>query len=166
MRLLLLLLAILCFPLPTNAAEYYKWYDQDGNLHITDKKPPSSAREVESSRYGPDESSPAFQRFSHPAQSGQTSSPGESRQQKPRIDNTSIRIEEERLQGLINRHVKLRDRSSNELGISKYKSGVYTNDKLRENRARHQAEVDKYQRMLIDLKKDPYHYFRKHGYVY
>jgi hypothetical protein len=166
MRHLLLLLAILCFPLPTNSAEYYKWYDQEGNLHITDKEPPSSAREVESSRYSPGESSPAYQRFSHPAQSGQNSPPSEYRQQKPSIDKTSIRIEEERLHGLISRHEKLRDRSSNELGISKYQSGVYTNDKLRENRARHQAEVDKFQRMLIELKKDPYYYFRKHGYIY
>jgi hypothetical protein len=166
MRLVLYLLALLCFSWPAHSTEYYKWYDKDGNVHISDKKPPASAQEVESFRYQKNESYPAFQRYSHPEPSTQYSQPPQHQQQEVRIDPVSIRIEEERLLDQIRRHEQLRDRSSNELGISKYRSGTYTNDKLRENRDRHQAEIDKYRRMLIELKRDPYYYFRKHGYVY
>jgi hypothetical protein len=163
----ILILALLMFPLTASPSEYYTWRDEGGRLHISDKPPASTAREVESHRYDPGETSPSFQRYMHPGSSAAPVEPSSDstgqRHPSVLIDPLKVRIEEERLQERIMHHEEMKNRSSNELGISKYRTGAYTNDKLRQNRDQHQKEIDKYRRMLIELKRDPLYYFRKYG---
>jgi hypothetical protein len=163
----ILILALLLIPLPASANEYYTWRDEEGRLHIADKPPASTAQEVESHRYDPGQSSPAFQRYTHPRSSKASVEPSSDstghRHPSVLIDPLKVRIEEERLEERILHHEEMKNRSSNELGISKYRTGAYTNDKLRQNRDQHQKEIDKYRRMLIELKRDPLYYFRKYG---